>query len=865
MRTLKPELDRIRYWQGQLLSAGDLVEQMASVAEQRRLHDRTVHRAVGVAVGLSVKLANGELLLDCGLAYDCAGRTLLVAETRAVPLPGKLDRAYSLVIFADARAPGGADVALIPSASRSGRDEVVLARVATGQAGPELDQEFRPVVARPLARPRLAIGQTIPGFTSWQPWTVDSSDIGVQVEVDTSAAGFTTTPHYFASVLAGAPDPDVPAAWFVSVHEPTAEKFVLRLLLRRITREALKVPDPKSKLVAVTDKGLTLADSGSFKVGDVLARLTPIVEQAAMVEGVTDTTVTLSHGIADLLDGDAFAIGHLPRTTFVVDASDAGAAPRITLDGDVAVNANDVLVKLGANPESASPARVSLVNDDGSFELQSSIAGLKTGDPVGVAEFVSEVSGFKDGHLIVPAPSHYKQGSVVVLLVDTDPIPSPAIVTTSDDEGIILTPPITAIKPGSRLGIAKSVGNVETLSSEAGELKITVADTKPFRAGDVIGKRLPNGTSDPVSVTKVSTKTKKLTLSATIPGLVDGDVIVAADFPVRSTVTSKVGSGLAVVHAALFPGNGFVVALHEHLVAGVPHHFHLTGQTLTLDADPTDISVGDVLGLCSFPPAGVAVDKLEDDGALTLAADTPFAPHDAVSALPDRSSVLLVKSVDGPTLVSTTGSADVAAGDELNVVTFARTGKAHTVKDTKITLEGKADVRVGDVVGRIVGWADLADLQHAGVQVVAGTELTLYQVLDGALAGDTIGLASLRAGTAWLLRVTELQDVRPGDDVLLAVLDLLSGESATVSGSVYAVDPENPRVVIYSHELPAEGRFRPGDITPSTLFLRGSALGLIAKQDLFVSWLGAADADPTPRPCELRTDPPEPCCDDEES
>ena len=64
-----------------------------------------------------------------------------------------------------------------------------------------------PVLARPLARPKIVSGSTIAGSTSWVPWQpfqVDARDregtpmFGYQVDIDTSAAGFSTVPCYFA-------------------------------------------------------------------------------------------------------------------------------------------------------------------------------------------------------------------------------------------------------------------------------------------------------------------------------------------------------------------------------------------------------------------------------------------------------------------------------------------------------------------------------------------------------------------------------------------------------------------------------------------------------------------------------------------
>ena len=66
-------------------------------------------------------------------------------------------------------------------------------------------------LSRPLARPHIGSGATIAGQTAWEAWTIPIStirtrtavvreqlQIGFQVKVDTSAAGFTQVPYYFA-------------------------------------------------------------------------------------------------------------------------------------------------------------------------------------------------------------------------------------------------------------------------------------------------------------------------------------------------------------------------------------------------------------------------------------------------------------------------------------------------------------------------------------------------------------------------------------------------------------------------------------------------------------------------------------------
>lgn len=872
MRTLKPDLERVRYWQGQLLSAADLSEQLATDAEQRRLHDRTVHRAAGIAIGLEVSLDNAEITLGCGLAYDCAGRALVVAHERRLALPKLVAVAQALVLVADPSSVGGVYVALRPFASVTSVDEVVLAVIRPGAGGPALDADFRPVIARPLARPHLASGQTIPGQTSWQPWLVGAAEVGVEIKVDVSAAGFTQTPHYFATVVAGQPDPELPAAWLASVAEPTPRDFVFRLLLRRITREVLALSDPKATVATVTGLSITLGEKGPFARGDSLTRLLPIVEVGARVMSISHaqngTTLTLS-GHLDAQQDETLGIGQLPRSSTVTSAPAVDSAPTVSLDSGSTVQAQDIVVRLGANPENATPARVTTVFDDGSFELDAPIQGLLPGIALGVATGVSRVQSITaDGHVFVPAPKQFPEGCVVLVLPDQGPLLAPSTLVTNDDKGLEFKPALAGLDANSELAIANPVGNVLTASAPKSEVKLEVADAKPFREGDLVAKMSSSGNvSAPMRVDKVSTKTKKLTLSGNIPTLVAGDVLVAAIFPVRATINSLVNDDAGIGKPEDFPIGAFVARLDENLVASpTVDILNRTGQVLTLRPGH-GFKLGDVIGLCAFPPPSAVVHALEPDGSVTLEASSPFRALDVVTPLTDQaivSPLSLVASVDDSSLRLASSSADLQPGSTLNLVTMTGTVTVSSPPaGNKLVLSDASNVRVGDVIGKLAGWRQ-AD-PHARLSFVNDTtanEVTLTAPLDGLLASDTLGLVSVAFPYLWL-RLDQLPDALPGDEVFIAALDRLQGESTTASGNIAWLDPSNRRVLIFT-DLPTNATFRPEDITASTLFLRGSAVALLSKQDLFVSWLACDDPDLMPRPCTDEA-AEEPCCDDKES
>jgi len=210
--------ERFRYWQGQMVRARDFTDQLAEVDRQTRWHNRAVHNAFGVRSGFEVTLVevappHVRVRVDCGVAFDCSGAVL--ALQRARELTVDLEDGESAVLLVRSRAGGGACSCGGATASagtgRLWEDDLVftwewlrvlsaeagvpLARVSASAGAVIVDQSIRPLV-RPVARPRLASGSTIPGLTPWEPWAG-----GMQTRIDTSAAGFTQVPAYFASYV----------------------------------------------------------------------------------------------------------------------------------------------------------------------------------------------------------------------------------------------------------------------------------------------------------------------------------------------------------------------------------------------------------------------------------------------------------------------------------------------------------------------------------------------------------------------------------------------------------------------------------------------------------------------------------------
>jgi hypothetical protein len=284
----RTELERLQYRQGQTLLSRDGRDQAAIDSQLRWWHNRALHRAYGVAPAVAEALAvvhdtaAHAVTVGPGLAYDVFGRDLILARPRSVPDPVLTTiKDWTLVAswractsttrisdLAGPCAPGGAPAELAemaiawqPSAQVTPRDGVFLAFWKAGQ----FTTEGRSGWARPLALPHMVSGSTISGATTWQSWPAESSEdyplaLGAQVDIDTSSAGFTTTPCYFAWL--NGPEAWGPAVgnkmvlFFSHIEAETAVGFRFRLLM--VGAQILNIPSGSSPTATSSDFGALL-------------------------------------------------------------------------------------------------------------------------------------------------------------------------------------------------------------------------------------------------------------------------------------------------------------------------------------------------------------------------------------------------------------------------------------------------------------------------------------------------------------------------------------------------------------------------------------------------------------------------------
>lgn len=284
--TEKRDIERVRYWQGQLLRSRDFND-IHAVEEQRRWwHNRALHNAYGIhhdrdtgpGFQVSANADNTAASVTAGLAYDCFGRELILENNQAVPFPPKtrgkheflllvryrmkapdsLEDGPSAVCFTGAGplTPGFVEFTWKPQDQCSFTDGVPLAVLTTQDGKASLKQLQDRPSSRPLARPQLGSGFTVPGNTAWELWTAGIEGqrlpqvYGVQTRIDTSASGFTDAPCYFAWLqgnLFSSQTRQIAPALFTSIAEESVNGFVFRIAF---PVEQQFVPELRSAAIA---------------------------------------------------------------------------------------------------------------------------------------------------------------------------------------------------------------------------------------------------------------------------------------------------------------------------------------------------------------------------------------------------------------------------------------------------------------------------------------------------------------------------------------------------------------------------------------------------------------------------------------
>src|SRR4051794_32022078 len=153
---------RVRFFDGQRLTAGDLLDAQRYERDLRWLHNRCLH-PWGVAVGLTVAGVREarSVTVGGGYALDCQGRDLIVAEPvtlQVPPVAGHGDEGAAFLLTVSYVEDSG-----LPASSRAGvcgtrgavrLPEYALVRFQT-RGDPHADTRWRPGIDVILAEIRV--------------------------------------------------------------------------------------------------------------------------------------------------------------------------------------------------------------------------------------------------------------------------------------------------------------------------------------------------------------------------------------------------------------------------------------------------------------------------------------------------------------------------------------------------------------------------------------------------------------------------------------------------------------------------------------------------------------------------------------
>lgn len=85
-----PSLRRPRFFSGKQVTPADLELQLQYFREKLKRHNRSLH-GFGVVSGLKVTVSSGQIVVEPGLALDCAGNELAIETQQSIVPPANAD------------------------------------------------------------------------------------------------------------------------------------------------------------------------------------------------------------------------------------------------------------------------------------------------------------------------------------------------------------------------------------------------------------------------------------------------------------------------------------------------------------------------------------------------------------------------------------------------------------------------------------------------------------------------------------------------------------------------------------------------------------------------------------------------------
>ena len=856
-------LERFRYWQGQMLRSRDFRDQVRVADQLQTLHNRALHSAAGLSFGLEVtdETVDGKLILTVrsGLAYDCESRPVLLRQDRTIEAPPG-NATQTLVLR-------GEPASLEWRAAERVRmnDGVPLVRITYSDGVPRRDPEFRAPQARPVARPRLATGETVRGDTPWEPWSIQVPDsrggeravpVGVQTRIDTSAAGFTAIPCYFASLTAPQLDLRRDAfapAYFSHIADASVDGFTFRLLMLGVGRRSVKLATGAGRVTAVLTRNpermvLSVDSVSPFRAGDVIARVRPRATSMTPIAEIDNQKITLISPIVGLQIGDTLATGNTLRLATVAGVRAQDKAMVVAVDQPQGIKAGDALVRLGDGMETLKPVLIDSVADS-ALTLSSPIKALSKGDAVGSASLadlvtVLDVKGPRK-LVTVDKPEAFHKSDVVFRVGPDLELSFPALVSEIQNQALALTPDIEGLKPGEKLALVTRRATVTSVGTVKRAMSVEVDRPGLFREGDWIARRDASGAlSGGSSISSIAGKV--LTLATPIEGLKKKDTLAAADVLTSVTVLAvgaQAGGMTVTVEDSGGLRVGDLVARSGSEAAGRVAVAAIAGNVVTLAAPISGLQGRDVVTVAAFPGSATVQAIAQQTGrTLVQVADgSVFRPSDSVRRA-DDDTLALVDAVAGNVL-SVRGTIGLKAGDTLTAV---RVNDAAAITDitpaagqsVTITLAETIAARQGDFAARLESFSESSDT--AVVESAKDNTLVLSGDLDGLLPDNLLAQASITAA-AGRMRLEGKEDLRPGDQLMLTGVDERTGQFTIALVTVVAVDPAANAVFVIPATPGASYRFRPEAVMVAATFNANFTTAFAAfarRQGLYVCWFG---------------------------
>ncbi len=890
----RPHLERLRYWPGQTLQAGDDRDQARADAWRRQLHNRALHATGGVAWGLRVSepsAAPGSVEVAEGAAYDARGRELVLRHARRLALPAQA----GVQVLRLRHAPDAADRVLLAWGSPATFDRASEAMVARCIDG-VLQRAFVPPQARPIARARLATGATVQGNTPWEAWVlerpdggggIDSPVVGVQTRIDTSASGFTKLPCYVASVQAEQWDlgrAEFAPAYFPHVTDATVDGFTLRLLMTEIARRRYQAWDG-SGLVAATERqpgdrlAIRMGAGAAFKPGDVIAQLRPRARAAVAIAAIDGDTLALAAPLGGVAAGDRLAFGNLPRVARVdaVLADDPTVLATFTAVG--VVKKGDVLLRV-ADGELAVIDKVAA----GQATVGNPFPGWLAGDVLQIARRASAAdvtnrSLSADGTVLrlqVGSVAHGMEIGMRVVLLDAGRSPlasTPRVVSHSGDMiGVRPVPPpaeVTAL-----MSVVPLSDGITIQTVRADKLAIVELEgDSPFAVGDVITVADAPSQYAIVRPAPGDPRPKRVALSGPLP-VRRGSLVVAVDWRAATTLAA-----VDAAHTHVTAGRaGVAVAGDIVAVAGTGDPWpvvgvaSVAGRTLELASALDGAASLGTLVAGRFPRL---YKVLAQDGVgtgVTVEGETGPQAGDCVArvaadgTLAGPGTVVQVVAAAGTSVVLAETPGVLAPGDLLSTVHWRVAAVAKRVlPPDRIEVDDATGLRAGDVTGLLTHYADCGN--PGQVDTIAGDVLTLQPGLDqgdgivagGIIDGGIVGPAALSqpapprvASPAWQtrLRLETLDGIVPSSTATVHGLDLLTGQYRQHPVLVFVVNDGSTSVILYGKDNAAY-RLRPETLALITRFNADfpAAFATFAQElQLVVRWMACQpDSEPANR------------------